>query len=441
MRKDAKTALAVLVAINILNFYDRNVTGALVEPMRKEFHLSDTQIGLLGSIFIWLYALIGVPLGNVADRWSRKKILAGGIVVWSALTALTALAGTYTMLLFARLGFAVGEAAVAPTATSWIGDLFPASKRAAPLALFMIGVPMGGALAFFFSGPIAQAYGWRTAMVAAAAPALLLIPLLLRLKEPERGAAETHREVSVTGFAAMRTVMRVPTLWWIIASGALLNFNMYALGTFVPAFLSRIHHVSLAQSGIDTGITYALGGIIGTVLAGWLGDRAIQRRKNGRLLWAAGIVLIGAPASYLGILAGDVLTAVVFLTISYATLCTYYGLVYSAIQDIVAPAMRGTAMAIYFMAMYLCGASFGPLLTGKLSDMMAHRAAGSGPLTEAFKAIGLQQAMLVMPALALILSVVLYFGSRTIAQDMEKRVTLARAAMSFSAVTVRERLS
>jgi len=431
MRKDAKAALAVLIAINVLNFYDRNVTGALAEPVRKEFHLTDTQIGFLGSAFIWLYALVGVPLGSVADRWSRKKILAGGIVVWSALTGLTALATTYTMLLFTRLGFAVGEAVVAPTATSWIGDLFPASKRAAPLAWFMIGVPLGGALAFFFSGPVGQAYGWRAAMVLAAAPALLLIPLLLRLHEPERGAVETQREAAPpTGWAAILTVGRVPTLWWIIASGALLNFNMYALGTFVPAFLSRIHHVSLAQSGIDTGITYAIGGISGSLLAGWLGDHVVAHRGNGRLLWAAGIVLIGAPASYLGILAGGVVMAVVFLTFSYGTLCTYYGLVYAAIQDIVAPAIRGTAMAIYFMAMYLCGASFGPLLTGKLSDMMARRAAGSGPITEAFKAVGLQQAMLVMPALALVLAVVLYIGSRTIGKDMEKRAVIARQAVA-----------
>ena len=430
---EAKAALAVLIAINILNFYDRNVTGALAEPVRKEFHLNDTQIGLLGSAFIWLYALVGVPLGNFADRASRKKILAAGMVVWSVLTASTALAATYAMLLFTRLGFAVGEAAVAPTATSWIGDLFPASKRAAPLALFMIGVPIGGACAYFFSGPIAQTYGWRTAMVVAAAPALLLVPLLLGLREPQRGAAETHREASPTGFAAMLTVARVPTLWWIIASGALLNFNMYALGTFVPAFLSRIHGVSLARSGIDTGITYAIGGIAGSLLAGWLGDRVILRSKNGRLLWAGGIMLIGAPASYFGIVAGDVLMAVVFLTFSYATLCSYYGLVYSAIQDIVAPAMRGTAMAIYFMAMYLCGASFGPLLTGRLSDMMARRAAdaaGSAVVTEAFKAVGLQQAMLIMPILAVVLAGVLYCGSRTIGRDMAKREVAARQALA-----------
>ncbi|HWE51026.1 MAG TPA: MFS transporter [Bryobacteraceae bacterium] len=418
----AKSALAVLVAINILNFYDRNAIGALTEPIRKEFHLSDTEVGLLGSVFTWLYAVVGVPIGNFADRKSRKTILAAGIVVWSALTGTAALASSYAILLFSRLGFAVGEAAVAPTAASWIGDLFPAAKRAAPLALFMIGVPLGGALAYFFSGPIAQAFGWRSAMVVAAAPALLLIPLLLRLKEPRRGAAEAGHEHSEMGFQAIKAVAKIPTMWWIIASGALLNFNMYALGTFMPAFLSRIHHVTLAQSGIDTGITYAIGGIGGTLIAMWMGDRIIRTRRNGRLLWAAGITALAAPTAYFSILSTDLVAAIAFMTLSYGALCTYYGLVYSSIQDIVAPAMR--AMSIYFMAMYLCGAGFGPLLTGRVSDLMARRAAdaaGSAVLTDAFKAVGLQQAMLMMPLFSVLLGLVLYAGSRTILGDMKKR--------------------
>src|SRR6202451_4098164 len=190
MRKSATFAIVVLFAVNILTFYDRTVAGALTEPMRKEFHLSDTQVGLLGSAFIWLYALIGVPLGRIADVGSRKKLLSFGILIWSALTAFTYFVTTFGMLMFSRLGVGVGEAACAPTATSWLGDLFPPDKRSRVLALFMLGVPVGGALGYFFSGPIAQAYGWRTAMVIAAAPALLLVPALLMLHEPQRGASE-----------------------------------------------------------------------------------------------------------------------------------------------------------------------------------------------------------------------------------------------------------
>lgn len=417
----ARMSLAVLVAVNILNFYDRHVIGALTEPIRKEFELTDGQVGLIGSAFIWLYALVGLPLGRVADAWSRKKLLASGMGVWSALTAMAAMATSYTMLLFSRLGFAVGEAVVAPAAASWIGDMFPASERSRALALFMLGVPVGGALSYFFSGPVAQAYGWRSAMVLAAAPAVLLIPLVMRLVEPQRGAAEAHRAVGKTSVV---TILRTPTMWWIIASGALLNFNMYAIATFLPALLSRIHHLTLAQSGIATGAVFAVGGMYGGFVAARLGDRIIRTRKDGRMLCAAAMSLVGAPFAFLGMRAASVYAAIALITMAYGSLNSYYGLVYSAIQDIVPPALRGTAMAIYFMAMYLCGASFGPLLTGRLSDLMARRAAdaaGAVTITEAFKAIGLQQAMLIIPVLSILLALVLYGGSRTVAADMKKQ--------------------
>lgn len=431
-------ALAVLFAINILNFYDRNVAGALAEPMRREFGLTDTQIGLLGSAFIWIYALVGVPFGRIADRYSRKKLLACGMVIWSALTALSGVAASYAMLMVSRIGVGIGEAVVAPAGTSWIGDLVPAARRARALALFMLGVPIGGAMSYFFSGPIAQAFGWRAGMMVAAAPALFLAPLLLLLREPARGSAEishTAAPLKSVEKGSVWSILRIPTLWWIIASGALINFNMYAIGTFLPAFLSRIHGLSLARSGVTVGIAYAIGGIAGGALAGAWGDRILHIRKDGRMLSAAVIAFAGGPLGYFGIIQprGSVVLAVTLITLAYGTLNSYYGLVYSSIQDIVAPAFRGTAMSIYFMIMYLGGASFGPLLTGRLSDIMAHRAAGAGPVTEAFKAIGLQQAMIVIPILSVALAIVLYFGSRTIIRDMARRESAVAAVASSRA--------
>jgi predicted MFS family arabinose efflux permease len=421
----------VLFAVNALNFYDRHVPGALTEPIRKEFHLTDTQIGLLGSAFIWIYALIGVPLGLIADSASRKKLLAAAIVIWSSLTASAAFAHSFTMLLFSRIGVGVGEAGCAPAATSWLGDLFPPDKRSRVLALFMLGVPVGGALSFFFSGPLAQAYGWRAAMIIAAAPAVLLVPALLFLPEPDRGASEARP--APLARSSMWTILRIPTLWWIIASGALLNFSLYAVATFLPAFLSRIHGLSLASSGIAAGIIYIIGGLAGCALAGYLGDAAIRRRTDGRLRIAAMTSLAAAPLACLGVLqpAGSLLAAVIFLTLTYSLLTTYYGLVYSAIQDLVAPNQRGATMAIYFMAMYMCGASFGPLLTGRLSDFLAHRAAqlaGSATVTEAFRAVGLQQAMLIIPVLSVVLAGVLYAGSRRIVTDIAARQPVASVA-------------
>lgn len=431
--KGVFTSLLILVAINILNFYDRHLNGALAEPMRKEFQLTDAQLGLLGSIFIWLYAIVGIPLGLVADRWSRKLLLSGGMLIWSALTACAGLASSYSMLVVSRLGLAVGEAVVAPAATSWIGDLFSAAQRSRALALFMTAVPIGGALSYLFSGPVAQAYGWRMAMALGAAPAIVLMPALLSLAEPRRGAADTVPDAS--GAASMWSVLRIPTLWWIIASGALLNFNMYAVGTFLPAFMSRIHHASLAESGVITGFVYLAGGVSGGLAAGAWGDRIARRRKEGRLVSAAMIALAAAPFAFAGIVLphGSLGGAIALLTIAYACLNSYYGLVYASIQDIVAPGQRGTAMAVYFMLMYLCGASFGPYLTGALSDFLARRAAlasGSAQITEGLKATGLQQAMLIIPALSICLAAVLWGGSRTIGRDIARREEHAAKAVA-----------
>lgn len=425
----------VLFAINTLNFYDRTVPGALTEPIRKEFHLTDTQIGLLGSAFIWIYALVGLPLGRIADTASRKKLLAIAMFLWSSLTASAALAASFSVLLFSRVGVGIGEAACAPTATSWLGDLFPPDKRSRVLALFMLGVPVGSALSFFFSGPLTQAYGWRAAMIVAAAPALLLIPALLFLPEPTRGASEI-RPVTLTR-TSMWSILRIPTLWWIIASGAFINFNLYAIATFLTAFLSRIHGLSLASSGITAGIVYIIGGLAGCAIAGYLGDSAIRRRKDGRLRIAAMTSLVAAPLACFGVLrpAGSLLAAVISLTLAYSLLTSYYGLVYSAIQDLVAPNQRGATMAIYFLAMYACGASFGPLLTGRLSDLLAHRAArlaGSAIVAEQFRAVGLQQAMLIIPVLSVLLALVLYLGSRSMITDVAGPETIPAPSHSLA---------
>jgi MFS family permease len=420
---NALFSVLVLCGINLLNFYDRQAPGALVEPMRKEFGLSDTQIGLLGSMFIWVYALAGVPLGRVADVWSRKKLLTIGVTVWSALTAASGLAISFSFLVFTRLGVGVGEAVCAPVGTSWIGDLFPPQRRARVLSLFMLGVPIGGALSFLLCGPIAQAWGWRTALVSAAAPAIILVPLLLLVHEPARGASEQASAIAARG--SIYALLRIRTLWWIILSGALLNFNMYALATFLPAFMTRVHGYSVARAGVTCGIVYLIGGVFGGLLGGHLGDRVASNGRNARLWMAAIIALLGAPIMFYGITrpAGFAPTALVAIAIGYAAFNTYYGPVYASIQDIVAPNQRGLTMSVYFMAMYLCGASFGPLLTGGLSDYMARRAmraAGAVSLA-GFRAVGLQKAMVIMPILSLALAIVLYLGSRSMNQDVERR--------------------
>jgi predicted MFS family arabinose efflux permease len=294
----------------------------------------------------------------------------------------------------------------------------------------MLGVPVGIALSFAVGGPVAQAFGWRRSLMLAAGPALLLIPALLSLQEPKRGAAEARPQAALAK-PPVWSLLKIPTLWWIIFSGALVNFNFYVLGTFLPAFLTRFHGLSVGQAGVWAGVGHGVSGVAGGISAGFIGDWAIRHRRNGRMLIATVATLLAAPASFAGILmpAGSVLPAMLLLMLCYGLMNTYYGNVYSSLQDIVTPSLRGTAMAIYFMAMYLLGASFGPILTGRLSDYLAHKAAlaaGSGEVTEAARALGLHDAMYVIPALSLGLAAVLWAGSRTVVRDMERRESCIR---------------
>jgi MFS family permease len=250
---NAKTgyALAVLFAINTMNFFDRQILGVVAEPVRREWALSDGALGALGTAFTLLYAFVGVPLGRLVDRAARTRILAGGVFVWSLFTALSGAAGSFWSLFAVRLGVGVGEASCAPAASSLIGDLFPAERRAKALAVFMMGLPVGIALSFAVSSAVTVAWGWRAAFYLAALPGLLCAWAALHIQEPARGHAETHA-VGARRRAGSPywIVLSIPTVWWLILSGALHNFNMYALGAFLAPLLTRFH--GMAEAGPPT---------------------------------------------------------------------------------------------------------------------------------------------------------------------------------------------
>jgi predicted MFS family arabinose efflux permease len=415
MARHTRASLAVLFFVNVLNYYDRQALGAVAEPLRREFALSDAQIGALSTFFIVVYAVAGLPLGRLADTWSRRKLMAIGVSLWAGLTALGAAAASYSVLAATRLGVGIGEAVCAPAANSWIGAIVPAGRRARAMAGFMMAVPVGVMLSSAVTGPAAQAWGWRAALALAAAPAALLVPALLWLREPEREAV---------GRAGDRigpmTLLRIPALGWIAASGAILNFALYSFSSFLPAFLTRYHGLSVAQAGLWTGIGSGVAGVAGAVAAGLWGDRIVARWANGRLLLAAGAALLAAPLALAAIAlpAGESTAALALIMPAYGLLQTYYGLVYAAINDIVVPGLRGTAMAGYLFVTYLGGAAFGPLATGMLSDRLARRAAGGAGLTEAARAVGLHQAMYLIPAMALVLAVVLWAGARSVRRSV-----------------------
>ena len=417
-------ALALLFSVNTLNFYDRYILATVNEPIRKQYGFTDTQLGWLGTAFILLYAIVGVPFGRLADRWNRKALLAAGLFAWSVLTALSGAAVGFWSLFLTRLGMGVGEAACAPVASSLIGDYYPASRRSRALSIFMLGLPIGAALSYFISGAVAQAYGWRAAFLVAGIPgAIVAVLTLVLLEEPGRGAAEAVRVGARcrTGSPYL-LVLGIPTMWWIIASGALHNFNMYALAQFLPAFLARSHALTLRQAGFVSGVLLGAAGGLGIFLGGHVADRVARNRPRGRLSLGAVCLIVAIPLQLiaLGRPAGHPVEFLGWMLGGALLMYVYYSTVYATIQDIVEPALRGTAMALYFFAMYALGGAMGPLLTGRLSDYLARQAAGSGPMTEPFRALGLHQAMYIIPALQFLVGVVLWAGSRTVTRDQQR---------------------
>jgi MFS family permease len=389
-----RPTLAVLFLVNVLNIYDRQALGAVVEPLRREFHLTDQQLGAIPTAFVIIYALAGVPLGRLADRWSRKRLLAIGVSAWAGLTALGGLANSYAALFATRMGVGIGEAVCAPAATSWIGDITPPESRSRAMAVFMMAVPVGVTFSLAATGPLAQAFGWRAALALAAAPAIVLAPVVWMLPEPARVRQSAAAP-------PVRLLLGNRTLWWITLSGALVNFTLYSFSFFVAAFLTRFHGLSIGQAGLWSGIGSGVAGVLGGLAVATFG---------GRLRFAATAALVAAPLAWLAIRLprGNALPAILLLIAAYGLWQTYYGPTYAAIQDIVPPELRATAMALYFLAMYLCGGAFGPLLVGTLSDRLANLAGGG----EAGRAAGLHDAMYVMPVMSLAVAGVLWRAGR-----------------------------
>jgi predicted MFS family arabinose efflux permease len=411
--------LLVLFGINTMNFYDRQVVGAVGEQVRDQWELNDTQLSALTTAFILLYAAVGLPLGRWADVGRRKLILAGGVLLWSLMTALSGLARDFLTLFACRLAVGVGEASCAPAANSLIGDLFPPEKRGRAIAVFMLGLPLGLALSCIVSGMIAAALDWRAALFVAGAPGLLLAVLALWLPEPTRGAADAdvkspNETKTHSAGSAIIAVLRIPTMWWIILSGALQNLAMYALGMFLTSFLMRYHGLDISDANWVNGVGYLVGGV-GMLGGGWLCDRALRRGGAGRLRLGALAMALAAPCMWLALAMerGQVLAFTALFMPTCVCVYVYYATVYATIQDIVPAAARGTAMAVYFLVFYLFAAA-GLYGFGWLSDELAGRARAAGASPVEARALGLHDALYVVPILLLLLVFVLLAAARSV---------------------------
>lgn len=426
-------ALAILFAINALNFFDRLVIGAVGEPIRREFGLDDASLGALSTAFTLLYAIVGVPFGRLADTSSRKSILSIGVFLWSILTSLSGLAQNFWQIFILRLGVGVGEASCSPAATSLIGDMFPAERRATAMSIFMLGLPVGIGLSFAVSGTIAQAYGWRAAFFVAGLPGVLVAAAAYFIQEPDRRANNASMRTSPARIGSpYRSILASPTILWLIVSGILHNFCLYALSSFMTPYMMRFHGLSIRDASLNAMLINGVFTLPGLLFGGFFGDFFRNKRPGYGLAFAGFAILISAPLFLLAVFA-DVGSTILFtfsMGFAFALMYFYYSNVYAAIQDVTEPGVRGTAMSIYFMAMYLLGGGLGPFAVGLISDHFTRNAATSAGVSdvsaasfEPFRGEGLHDALFIIPAICVVLSIVLFAAARALGRDHEKIVS------------------
>ncbi|MFZ5836114.1 MAG: spinster family MFS transporter [Pseudomonadota bacterium] len=368
--------LGILLVVFTFNFIDRQILAILLQPIKQDLGLSDTQLGLLtGIAFSLFYVSFGIPLARLADRSSRVNIISGALVAWSTMTALCGLAQNLWQLLFARIGVGIGEAGCIPPSQSLISDYFAPEKRAMALSIFALGVPIGVMFGFLVGGWMEEYFGWRTAFLVVGLPGILLaIIVRLTLREPPRGLSETtirdHGEQP-----SMREVARY--LWGLrsfrhVAFAAALHaFVGYGVVSWLPSFLARSYQMGGAEIGTWLALLAGIVGGLGTVAGGWLGDRYAKKDRRW-YVWISGItILLAVPFTIYAFLGGDK-----YWTLAMYILPTFFGAFYhgptgAVIQGLAQVRMRAISAALYVLMVNLIGLGLGPLAVGVISDLLA----------------------------------------------------------------------
>jgi MFS family permease len=369
-------ALGLLLVVYIFNFIDRSILSILLESIKEEFQLSDTQLGLLsGPAFAVFYTFVGLPIARWSDRGKRSSIIAVAILVWSAMTALTGFAQNFIHLLLARIGVGIGEAGCSPPAHSLLSDYFPPSRRATVLAIYSLGIPLGGGIGFLAGGWLDEFFDWRTAFIVVGIPGLLLSLIVkLTLKEPGRGCYDDPALASApqqSVFQVLKFMNSLKSFRHLAIAAALHAFYGYGAGAFVAAFFRRSHQMDPGELGTWFGIIAFTAGSAGTFLGGFLADR-LARRDQRWYMWLPAIATTAfIPFAFLLYLASDPYVGLILYFPGSILGGMYLGPTFAMTQSLVPANMRATAAAILLFAINIIGLGLGPQGVGILSDLLA----------------------------------------------------------------------
>ena len=370
--------LALLTLTYFFSFMDRQILAILLEAIKADLKLSDTQLGLLsGLVFAIFYATLGIPIARLADRTSRKRIIAISLAVWSAMTALSGVAQNFTQLVLARIGVGVGEAGAGPPSHSIIADLYPPEKRASAMAIYSLGVLLGGGVGMMIGGMVAHAYNWRIAMMVVGLPGLLLaVAVWLFVAEPRRGLSDAQRAMDVD--APMPSLMDgVRSMWsngaalYLVGGITITSLVGYALTGWGPSFMQR----SLGMSMLDVSRYVALpGAIIGSasaLLGGALADRAAKRHGLWAQSWVVAVFkIIAFPFAVAFYFLDSTTLALASYFISLLFAGAYLGPTFALIQHLAPLRLRAVWAALTLLVINLLGLGLGPFLVGRLSDAL-----------------------------------------------------------------------
>lgn len=363
-------ALAVLTGINLFNYLDRWVVAAVAESIkRSELRPSDTELGLLATGMLVVYTLAAPLFGRLGDTRGRPRLLALGVALWSAATALAGLARSFGGLFMARAAVGVGEAAYGSIAPSLLADFFPRDRRGRVFAVFFAAIPIGSALGYVVGGLMDHLFGWRRAFFVAGVPGLLLAALALALEDPPRGYSDQAPPPAPTDtrgvFAALA---RNPRYVLTVLGYAAYTFALGGIAYWMPAFLERIRGVPRVQATAQFGAIVVATGLAGTAFGGWLGDRLLRRTPTA-YLWVSGVATLLAAPLMLGSLT---ITAplLYWASVILAELALFVstGPVNSEIVNAVSPQIRATAMAVSIFTIHAIGDVPSPLLVGAIAD-------------------------------------------------------------------------
>ena len=365
--KRASYALAILTFINLFNYIDRWVISAVVEPLKLDLGLTDTQIGFIGTGFILVYALTSPVFGSLGDRRARPPLIAIGVAIWSIATAMAGFARGFWTLLIARSTVGVGEAAYGTIAPALLSDQFPLEKRGRVFAVFFAAIPIGSAAGYILGGVADQHLGWRAAFWIAGFPGLLLSLLVLLVKDPPRGQNDLGHTPRISGNAYRDLLHNRPYILSVLGY-AMYTFALGGLGFWMPAFLERARGMARSDATVTFGLIVVVTGFVGTFLGGWLGDLFLKRTKQS-YLWVSGIAtLLAAPLTLIGLTSHHKPLYLTMIIIAEVLIFMCTGPINSAIVNVVSPLERATAVGLSVLVMHFLGDIPSPPLIGAISD-------------------------------------------------------------------------